>query len=137
MPRHDIYDAQGNVTVIDPRTLEEAKAERLELLAERRWRAETGGTTFAALPVATDDRSQAKIMGARLAANADPGYVVKWKTAAGFVDLNAPAIVALSDAVRAHVQSCFDREAELTADIEAAATREAVDAIDIETGWPG
>ena len=34
--------------------------------------------------------------------------------------MTAPQILAIADAVRAHVQSCFDREAELLPLIDAA-----------------
>jgi hypothetical protein len=39
-------------------------------------------------------------------------------------------------AVRAHVQACFDKEAELKAEIEAASTVEEIAAVDLNTGWP-
>jgi hypothetical protein len=39
-------------------------------------------------------------------------------------------------AVRAHVQACFDREAEMKAQIELAITAEEIAAIDLNTGWP-
>lgn len=51
----------------------------------------------------------------------------RWKTASGeFVTLTAPQIIALALAVRAHVQACFDREADLAAQIRAAADPAAV-----------
>jgi hypothetical protein len=114
-----------------------AKAQKLAALAELRWKKETGGALVAGLPVATDDRSQLKITGARLAADADPDYTVNWKVGAGaFVALTAAQIIAISDAVRAHVQACFDREDALATEINAAATIADVEAVDITTGWP-
>jgi hypothetical protein len=53
-----------------------------------------------------------------------------------FVALDAQAITAVAMAVRAHVQACFDREAELKAWIEAASMAEEIAAIDLNTGWP-
>jgi hypothetical protein len=41
-----------------------------------------------------------------------------------FVPLDAQAITAVAMAVRAHMQACFDREAVLKAQIEAATTAE-------------
>jgi hypothetical protein len=52
------------------------------------------------------------------------------------VALDAQAVTAVAMAVRAHVQACFDREAELKAQIEAAATPEEISAVDIGAGWP-
>ena len=43
--------------------------------------------------------------------------------------LTAQQILGMADAVRAHVQGCFDREAGLAAQVQAAETVEAVQAI--------
>lgn len=59
----------------------------------------------------------------------DEKYSCRWKTESGFVELTAPQILAIADAVRAHVQSCFDREAELLLLIEAATTEAELEAI--------
>ena len=59
----------------------------------------------------------------------DSTYSCRWKTESGFVELTAPQILAIADAVRAHVQSCFDHESELVALVDAAETVEAVEAI--------
>jgi hypothetical protein len=131
------YDANGNGVVIDDRTLDEAKAERLALLAERRWQAETSGVVIGGVSVPTDAGMQLKITGARLAAEADSSYTVRWKVGAGaFVTLDASAVIGLSNSVRAHVQACFDNEAALSAQIIAATTNAAADAVDIAAGWP-
>jgi hypothetical protein len=45
-------------------------------------------------------------------------------------------LVAIGDAVEAHVQDCFLREREICALIAAAADAAALAAIDIESGWP-
>lgn len=88
-------------------------------LAERRWLVETGGITVAGVAVATDDRSKLMIAGARIKAKEDPATTKRWKTLAGFVELDAAALIAIADAVEAHVQACFDLEADLTAQIAA------------------
>lgn len=86
---------------------------------------------MAGLPVQTDDLSQQRIVGVALAATVDPTTAVRWKVADGsFVTLDAPTIIAIAQAVRAHVQACFDREAELLDLIAAGETP------DIDTGWP-
>lgn len=131
----DVADrlAPGNAGTL----LAARKAQMLVALAERRWRAETGGILVAGgMTVATDDRSKTMIMGARIKADADGGYTLRWKTSAGFQTLDAATIIAISDAVLAHVATCFDREDALSADIDAAADQAALDAIDIDIGWP-
>lgn len=132
------YDAQGNGTVTDTRTLDEAKAERLALLAERRWRAETGGVVIGGVLLPTDETMQLKITGARLAAEADPSYTVRWKVGPGaFVTFDAPTVIGLSNTVRAHIQACFDNEDAISSLIDAATSNDGADAVDIESGWPG
>ena len=88
------------------------KARKKEDAARLRYDAENGGIEVSGMPVQTDQASQTKIMAARILAKEDANYTVKWKTAAGFVELNATQIIAVADAVRAHVQACFDAEAD-------------------------
>lgn len=102
------------------------------LIATRRYQAETAGITVNEMVVATDDRSQALIIGAALQALIDSEYSLQWKTAAGFVQLTGQQVLALASAVRAHVQACFDREAELLAAVaDDSITNEL-----LEQGWP-
>jgi hypothetical protein len=117
------------------RTAEDLSAQAREVLKEfiraRRDTAISAGITFGGVAVHTDDLSQQRITGAALAATIDPTMVVRWKTADGaFVTLDAPTVVAVAQAVRAHVQACFDREAELRAAVDAG------EEFDIDTGWP-
>ena len=69
------------------------------------------------------------ITGAALKAMQDDTYSFRLTTDAGFFELTAPQILAIADAVREHVQGCFDREAELLALVEAATTPEELEAI--------
>jgi len=118
-------------------TLEEARAAKLNTLANRRWQAETGGTTFSGLPLSTDPVSQTKYVGAVVGVQLDPNSTLKWKMADGsFVTLDAATITAVAMAVRSHIQACFDREAELRVLVEAAASKAELDAIDINSDWP-
>ena len=106
-------------------------------LANKRWMVETGGVTLGETFVNTDRDTQAKLIAARIMAKEDATYSVNWKLPTGFVTLDAPTIIAIADGVRAHVQAAFDREKALLSEIEAATTHAALDAIDINTGWPG
>lgn len=88
--------------------------------ARKRWDREVGGVSVGGVAVATDDRSKMMVLGARMAAVADPGFTTRWKTLEGaFVDLSSAQIVAISDAVLAHVDACFALEATVLADIAA------------------
>lgn len=105
--------------------LEAAKERKRSEIAAARFEAETAGIDG----IKTDRESQALITGAALKAMQDSTYSCRWKTESGFVELTAPQILAIADAVRAHVQSCFDREAELVALIEAAESPEELEVI--------
>lgn len=133
---YQAWAALGN-TPAPANTLVELKAAALKALGDRRWRAETGGISVDGSPVATDDRSQAKLVGACLAATLDASYSIQWKIAdGGFVTLDRDQIIAIAQAVRTHVQTCFDREAALAEEIQAAPNEQALATIDIEGGWP-
>ncbi|PTQ70083.1 DUF4376 domain-containing protein [Pseudomonas sp. GV071] len=106
--------------------------EPAQQIAQRRYEAEIQGIEFNGVRLDTGRDSQALINGAALAAVIDPGYVCKWKTESGFTELNATALVAIASAVRAHVQACFNREAEL---LTAVADRVFTKAM-LSEGWP-
>jgi hypothetical protein len=133
---YQTWAALGN-TPAPANTLADLKEAALRALADRRWRAETGRISVNGLPVATDDKSQAKVVGACLAATLDASYSVQWKLAdRGFVTLDRDQIIAIAQAVRTHVQTCFDREAALAEEIDAAPNEQALATINIEGGWP-
>jgi hypothetical protein len=112
-----------------PPTLEEAKASKLAEIAAARYEEETGGVTLNGISIDTSRESQALITGAALQATLDNTYTCRWKTAQGFITLNAQTILAVAVAARQHVQACFDREAELAERIETAATAGEVNAV--------
>ena len=107
-------------------------AEMLSQLKSARDAAIARGIEVEGLHVQTDDLSQSRLTAAALATRLDPGATVRWKTASGaFVVLSAAQIIAIALAVRSHVQSCFDREAELKAEIEAAEDPGSIDIADL------
>lgn len=101
-----------------------------ERIKRRRDAALITGTSVGGITVATDDTSQSRITGAALAVTLDPEATIQWKAGGGFVVLTAAQVIAIAQAVRAHVQACFDREAELLAALDAG------EAYDPEAGWP-
>jgi hypothetical protein len=100
-------------------------------VASRRDEAISAGIVIGNFPVQTDDLSQQRITGAAVAALIDPTTTVDWKMGGGeFVTLDAPTIIAIAQAVRAHVQACFDHERTLLELIDNGETP------DINSGWP-
>ena len=98
-------------------------------MAQARYDEEVGGLDVNGTQVATDRESQTKIVAARIMAKEDPAYTVDWKADNGFVTLDATTIIAIADAVLAHIQGVFAKEKTKIAAIEAAATVEEVNAI--------
>lgn len=120
-----------------PSTLSEAIPAKLTELAGKRYAVETGGTMLGTMPLNTDRQTCAIITAAYVKAMADPAFTVpNWKLADGvFVTLDAATIMAVADAMSAHVQAAFDREATLSAQIMALETAAAVNAFDVDAEW--
>lgn len=96
------------------------KATLLAHAANLRWRREVGGIVVAGVPVATDDRAKMMIVGARVAAMADPDWSTVWHgTDGGTYPIDAAAMVAISDEVQAHVNAGFATFATVKAAVEA------------------
>lgn len=112
---------------VDFETLKQSKHWEI---ADKRWRTETSGITVAGVEIATDRESQALLMGAVLVAQNNPEYVANWKARNGWAVLDAATIINIADAVRSHVQACFDREKELQEQVEAATTIEELNTIE-------
>lgn len=106
-------------------------ASRAAITARRR-QAMVAGTRVGAMPVHTDDTAQTRVLGAALAATRDPDYTLTWKLADdSFSELTAVQILAVAQAIRNHVQACYDREAALLAALAVGRAE------DIDAGWPG
>lgn len=103
-------------------TAESKATEELALtktaIAARRFKAETQGITVNGFAINTERESQNLITGAALSAYMDANYICRWKTPTGFVDLDAATLISVAQAMRQHVQDCFDREDELLQALE-------------------
>jgi len=136
-PTVEISDGRATVTypVLDYSAaeiagmLEKAKSEKKQEIAAARYAAEIAGVTVGGVTVRTDRESQALITGAALKAMQDATYTCRWKTESGFVTLDAATIIAIADAVRSHVQTCFDAEYARGVLIDAAETVEDVEVV--------
>ena len=93
------------------------KDELKDYAANKRWEVETGGISFGGQTVTTDDRSKLLIEGAPETINPDESTNVK--TSTGWVLLDQATLVLLRDAVRSHVQNCFNSEKAVVDKIEA------------------
>ena len=127
----DEWVAAGN-TVEPEVTDAEYQAALPDRIAARRYEAETAGITVGGISFNTDRQSQSLITGAALSATRNPDYTVHWKTQDGPVTLDADQLGAAADAVRDHVQACFDREFELLDAVADGSFDESM----LDQGWP-
>jgi len=112
---------------------EEVERERqAALIAAERFRREGVGVVVEGWLIDTTRDSQSLISNVAVSALIDAGYRCNFKTGAGFVEVNALQILAISSAVRSHVQACFDREKDLLGFVQAGT----YSADMLLTGWP-
>lgn len=104
---------------VSPRPWEQLKASLLSHAAMKRYGKEVDGIEVGGASIKTDRDSQSMIAGAFALVQDDPQKVIKFRTSAGFVDLDAAAVTAIARAVGDHVQACFALEADVVAQIEA------------------
>lgn len=92
----------------------------LAYLADRRWRAETAGTTWNGWTVPTDERSQGKYLAELEAISLGVRQEGEpWKLPHGFEALSNAQIQTMAIAAREHVKACFALEAQLAAQVAA------------------
>lgn len=103
-------------------TLEEAKADAVQKIKDAGYAAEVKGITLQGMTILTDRESQSMITGAVVGTLLDPTKTTRWQTATTqdgmpvFIELPAPQLQAIGQAMRNHVQRCFDvRDAKFAA----------------------
>ena len=138
MPTEEVWENGVLISRTDERTLDEARAEKLAVLAEYRFGLETSGIIWNTWPVDTAREVRGNLMGIYLGAR--DGYRPE---GAGFKfsdgisrPLTNVQAQQMAVAVLGYVQACFDHEKALAELVSAATTNDAVDAVDIRTGWP-
>ena len=126
----------------DDRSAADVLAERLDVLADRRWRAASSFTYDGVEGVASDDlannRLNNAIQGLQLP-GVPAGLKVGWElTASNFVQMGLAELQDLGLAMLTHVQACWAVQAHFSAQLIAAADEglDAIYAVDLETGWP-
>lgn len=125
-----VIGVDGEVT---KQPLPEVVQDVVQLIALTRFEHEAAGFTIDGLSIESTRDSQSLIASAGLSALLDPDYRCNFKTANGFVEMEAAQILAMAKAVRAHVQACFDRELALLRAIESGEYSDTM----LTEGWPG
>lgn len=117
--------------------IEQACNGKLSELAAYRYSKETAGITVNGSKIKTDRESQAMLTGAKAYSDLNESATIDWKGENGWVRIDRAAILAISQAVAAHVQECFSNEKVHAEAIAALSTIADIEAYDITTGWPG
>ena len=118
-------------------SLADLKSARLEQLATRRRQA-TSVVTVGGMTIPWNDTTENRIANAVKALEMKPeGTTVSWEVTRGvFATLDLPTLTAIALAAFDVQQAAFDNVRALTDLILTAADETALNAIDIETGWP-
>jgi hypothetical protein len=134
--------ATGEVTEHDDaevpqKPLEELKVEiRAKVNEKRNWY-EVAGFPYMGKIFDSDPRSFYRITTANDAALKDPTFTIEWKVADNTtVAMNAQEMLGVMPALAGFGKLIFDNSVALKELIDSAETIEALEAIDIESGWP-
>lgn len=124
--------------VATPRDLSTAKAAVKARITARRWEAETGGVMaegFGRILTGIDDQNRvaSALQGTASASIAE----IDFKGADGWIRLSREMLANVAGIIAGHVQACFSRERTLHEAVDAAENVEAVQAVDVNAGWPG
>jgi len=116
--------------MIDPRTLDEIKTKQWEIIKAARTQAEYSGFTWDGSAFDSDAVSQARLTGAVQLAQLNPAMTLDWTLKNNTVrTLSAADLTAVGVALGVHVATQFAKGQALRAQIDAATTKEAVEAI--------
>ncbi|PZO05468.1 MAG: hypothetical protein DCF29_08180 [Alphaproteobacteria bacterium] len=127
-----------------PTTLDELKAAVCVQVRERRWRSHIE-VTFVGVTFVSDDTAATRLTAAITARQTAQALGLEavdataaWEAKDGtMVPMTLNDLRGLLLAGVARTQAAFDRQAQLTAQIKAAGTVQALAAIDLDAGWPG
>lgn len=131
--RHHVWDYYAK-NWIDPRTLDDIKAQQWGLVKRSRSVAEFGGFTWDGSGFDSDPKSQSRIQGASQLATLSvingQSFSVEWTLADNTVRaLSASDVIAVGVAMGAHIATAHETGRALRAAIDASTTQEEVEAV--------
>lgn len=130
----DAQAAQAIIDAFDP--VPGVIVSKLSALADFRWQKEVGGIVINGMIIETTDRSKTLVTGALMLAQSNPAATFQFKTTDNqYVEVDAAGMVAIYQAIGAHVQSCFAKEQVIANTIKALTKWEDVVGFNIESAW--
>lgn len=112
-----------------------AKMTLRDWAANERWVRTQSGILFDGVKIHTSDASQAKIHAAITVLDKQWLPSLRWKTADGWMTVDADAMNLIGSAVAQYVQDCYDAEEAIAAEIDAG-TIASVSEIRSHQSWP-
>jgi hypothetical protein len=139
--KHECTDAgvalPSGASLTEIKLLPDIKLELRTKVNEIRNELEVSGFPYMGKVFDSDPRSFLRIATANDAALKSPDFQVEWTTKDNSkILLNATEMLGVLPALAVHGQAIFSHSVTLKEAIEAAETLEALQAIDIESGWP-
>ena len=138
VPNADFYSSamqsDGTLLIVE-KPLDECKKILKSKVSARRFQAETGGILINGYIIKTDLESQTKIGNTYTSLKNNLINTVNFKTANGFVTLDAIQFEAIAQAVSQHIQACYNNEASLISSIYALTDVASCEAFDINSGF--
>lgn len=131
-----ITNEEASAILNPPLSIEETRENKLAALAAHRYEKETAGITVGGTNIRTDRESQAMISGAKLYSDLNPTALIDWKGTTGWVQIDQATLLAIGQAIGAHIQACFSAERAHTEAIITLTTAAEIDAYDFAVGWP-
>jgi hypothetical protein len=134
--------AAGNVPATIPymapvRDLEAEKASKLAAVQAKKCAVRDGGFLVDAVRFDSDMPAQLAYMSLAMELMSNPTYTTDWKASGNFwVTMDATGFAKVRAGIKAHIEACFARQAQLDYLVQNAASVEELDAISIDTGWP-
>lgn len=121
-----------------PPTLADVRADKRAAIQTRKVQARDGGFLVNGVRFDSDGAARIAYIELAMRLQASATFSTAWKASDGvWVTMNAALYAQVAAAGEAHVSAAFARQAELDAALDACTTIEAVNALNIETGWPG
>lgn len=134
----EVWETNWQIVPMTSSEISQKKEELKQDVTNKRYVVEVGNTRIANNLYSTDRESQTKYVAVAVEisqSNAET-FSITWKTAdQQFVSLNAPQMLEVISGVRAHVQNCFNKEAEYYTLIETADNAVLANT-DFSAGWP-
>lgn len=113
-----------------------AKESIKDFYAKLRWEAETKGIIYKSVEIGTDDRTKTTILLKKELMAKTSKQTFSWKHKGSIVEFNVKDIIEISNAINDYIQECFEIEASLIQQLDAATNPLDLARYNLEIEWP-